>query len=175
MLYVYSPPNLGLLVFNTQPTLTVKLEEAYNTNGKLVIQRLPAIFSSWALLLGILHLMVWKVDGFKRFEDLRAYNELWRLMLQAQTEILILPRFGWMGWALSWIIGGWAAEKLNVPLIEGAKPLKFEEFNAFHHGAKVVKQDLRTLENLLSGESGEKDGGTERSGKESKSACCLKN
>ena len=37
-----------------------------------------------------------------------------------------------------------------MPLIEGANPLKYEEFNAFHHGAKVAKQDLRTLEDVLS-------------------------
>ena len=50
---------------------------------------------------------------------------------------------------LSFVIRSWAAEKPNTPLVEGAKPMKLEEFNAFHHGGKVAKQDLRTLEDVL--------------------------
>ena len=50
---------------------------------------------------------------------------------------------------LSFVIRSWAAEKPNTPLVEGAKPMKLEEFNAFHHGGKVAKQDLRTLEDIL--------------------------
>ena len=69
-------------------------------------------------------------------------------MVRAQTEILTLPRFGWTGWFLSFVVKSWAAEKLNTPLINGAKPMKLEEFNAFHHGGKVVKQDIRALEDL---------------------------
>jgi hypothetical protein len=70
-------------------------------------------------------------------------------MIRAQTEILTLPRFGWTRWLLSLSIKSWAAEKLNTPLVEGAKPMKLEEFNAFHHGGKVAKQDVRTLEDIL--------------------------
>jgi hypothetical protein len=70
-------------------------------------------------------------------------------MIRAQTEIFTLPRFGWTKWLLSFVIRSWAAEKLNTPLVEGAKPMKLEEFNAFHHGGKVAKQDLRTLEDTL--------------------------
>jgi hypothetical protein len=70
-------------------------------------------------------------------------------MIRAQTEIFTLPRFGWTKWLLSFVIRSGAAEKLNTPLVEGAKPMKLEEFNAFHHGGKVAKQDLRTLEDIL--------------------------
>ena len=47
-------------------------------------------------------------------------------------------------------------KQINLPLVEGAKPLKMEEFNAFHHGGKVSKQDRATLEDVLS--YGEKQG-----------------
>ncbi|KAF9699674.1 hypothetical protein EKO04_002096 [Ascochyta lentis] len=149
LLYSHNPPNVGLIVFNTQPVLTKKLEAIYNVNGKLGIQRIPAFVSSWAPLLGMLHLVTWNVDGFGPFERLRKNDELWALMLRAQSEILNLPRFGWTGWLLSFVIGSWATEKLNLPLVEGAKPLNYAEFNAFHHGGKVAKQDLTTLEDIV--------------------------
>jgi hypothetical protein len=41
-------------------------------------------------------------------------------------------------------------------LVEGVLPLKLEEFNAFHHGDMVVKQDLAVLEDLL--REGEREG-----------------
>ena len=149
LLYAHTSPNVGLLVFNTQPTLTQRLEAIYSANGKLTISRIPAFVAPWAPLLGMLHLVTWNVDGFGPFEQLRANGELWALMLRAQTEILNLPRFGWTGWLLSFVLGGWATEKFNLPLVESAKPMKYEEFNAFHHGAKVAKQDLVALEDVL--------------------------
>ncbi|CAG5141035.1 uncharacterized protein ALTATR162_LOCUS840 [Alternaria atra] len=149
LLYSHGPPNIGLVAFNTHPALTAKLETIYNVNGRLTIRRIPALFSPWAPLLGMLHLMTWNVDGFGPFESLRRNNELWTLMLRAQAEILTLPRFGWTGWFLSFIFGSWATEKLNIPLFEGAKPLNCEEFNLYHHGGKVVQQDLKTLEELI--------------------------
>ncbi|KAJ4341961.1 hypothetical protein N0V95_007057 [Ascochyta clinopodiicola] len=150
LLYSHIPPNVGLLVFNTQPALTKKLEAIYNVNGKLKIRRVPAFVSSWAPLLGMLHLVAWNLDGFGPFDRLRENDELWALMLRAQSEVLNLPRFGWTGWILSFLLGSWATVRLNLPFIEGAKPMNCMEFNAFHHGSKVAKQDLSTLEDVLS-------------------------
>lgn len=156
LLYSYTPPNTGLIVFNTQPVLTKKLEAIYNLNGKLTIQRIPAFVLPWALLLGMLHLVVWNIDDFGPFQRFHKNSELWTLMLRAQSEILNLPRFGWTGWTLSWVLGSWVTKKMNLSLAEGASPLRYEEFIAFHHGAKVVKQDLKTLEDVLG--EGEKAG-----------------
>ena len=149
LLFVYMPPKVGFIVFKTQPQLVTKLEAIYSANGKLGIQRVPAFVAPWFMLVNMLHFFTWNIDGFRPFEYLRGNKELWDLMVRAQTEILTLPRFGWNGWFLSFVVKGWVAEKLNKPLIEGAKPMKLEEFNAFHHGGKVVKQDIRALEDLL--------------------------
>jgi hypothetical protein len=156
LLYASMPPNTGLIAFNTQPVLNKKLQAIYNLNGKLVISSQPAFIASWAPLLAMLHLVTWDIDGYGPFEQLLTNTELWSLMLRAQSEILNLPRFGWTGWALSWMLGGWVTKQINLPLVEGAKPMKMEEFNAFHHGGKVSKQDRATLEDVLS--EGEKQG-----------------
>jgi hypothetical protein len=156
LLYASMPPNTGLIVFNTRPALNKKLQAIYNVNGKLVISSQPTFIVSWAPLLAMLHLVTWDIDGYGPFERLAANTELWSLMLRAQSEILNLARFGLTGWALSWVLGDWVTKKINLSLVEGAKPMKFEEFNAFHHGDKVSKQDRATLEDILS--EGEKQG-----------------
>jgi hypothetical protein len=156
LLYSYQPGHVGLLVFNTRPRIIQSLQEVYNKNGELHIQLVPAFFASWATLLGTLHLMAWKIDGFEDFEHLHKNRALWSLMLQAQKEILGLPRLGWSGWLLSWVLGSWATARLNGTLIEGALPLSYREFNAFHHGNKVVQQDLQILKDLVA--EGEKEG-----------------
>ncbi|KAJ4988031.1 hypothetical protein SVAN01_06443 [Stagonosporopsis vannaccii] len=149
LLFAYLEPNTGFLAFNTQPKLVKRLEAIYNANGKLIVQGVPSFVAPWFMLVNMLHFVTWNVDGWTPFEQFRANTELWSLMIRAQTEILTLPRFGWTGWLLSFVVKSWVAEKLNTPLVEGAKPMKLEEFNAFHHGGKVVKQDVRTLEDIL--------------------------
>jgi hypothetical protein len=149
LLFAYLEPKTGFAVFNTQPQLTKKLESVYNANGKLNVQAIPAFVAPWFMLLNMLHFVTWNVDNWTPFERFRANHELWPLMIRARTEILTLPRFGWTGWFLSFFFKSWAAEKLNTPLIDGAKPMKLEEFNSFHHGGKVVKQDIRTLDDVL--------------------------
>jgi hypothetical protein len=156
LLYSHFGPNVGLLVFNTHPSLIKRFDAIYSANGKLTIQRMPAFAAPWTLLLGTLHLVAWNIDGFGPFERFRANRELWALMMRAQSEILNLPRFGWKGWLLSFVLGNWATEKMNLTFLDGAKPLVYHEFNAYHHGAKVAKQDVRVLEDILS--EGEKVG-----------------
>ncbi|KAG9200683.1 hypothetical protein G6514_006702 [Epicoccum nigrum] len=149
MLFVSFEPKTGLLVFRTQHQLVKRLEAIYNINGVLAVKTIPAFVAPWLMLLNMLHLVTWNVDGWTPFEQFRANADLWPLMIRAQTEILTLPRFGWGRWLLSFGIKSWAAEKLNTPLVEGARPMKVEEFNAFHHGGKVAKQDVLTLEDIL--------------------------
>jgi hypothetical protein len=104
----------------------------------------------------MIDLVAWNIDGFEPFEWFRTNRELWALMMRAQSEILNLPRFGWTGWLLSFVLGNWATEKMNLTLLDSAKPVVYHEFNAYHHGAKVAKQDVRVLEDILS--EGEKVG-----------------
>ncbi|OSS53062.1 hypothetical protein B5807_03079 [Epicoccum nigrum] len=149
LLFATFEPETGIFVFCTRPQLVKRLKVIYNVNGVLRVNTIPGSVAPWFMLLNMLHLVTWNVDGWTPFEQFRANSALWTLMIRAQTEILTLPRFGWTRWLLSLSIKSWAAEKLNTPLVEGAKPMKLEEFNAFHHGGKVAKQDVRTLEDIL--------------------------
>jgi hypothetical protein len=128
----------------------------YSKHEKLRIQIVPGFIGSAGTLLGTLQLMSWSIDEFQPFTHFRNNKELWSLMLKAQSEILNLPRFGWTGWLLSLLIGSWATVKMIVVPVESALPLHYHEFNAFHHGAKMIKQDLKVLEDLVA--EGEKGG-----------------
>ncbi|EUC40131.1 hypothetical protein COCMIDRAFT_41487 [Bipolaris oryzae ATCC 44560] len=156
MLYAPGMPGVGLMVGNTQPTLVKKVSAIYNVNGALVISTIPAFVMAPFQSIVLLHLVVWDIDGFGPFSHLRSNSELWSLLLRAQTEILRLPRYGWTGWFLSLVMGSWATEKAITLPGQGSKPLAYHEFNAFHHGGKVAKQDLMILEEVL--DDGEKSG-----------------
>lgn len=153
LLYSCQGTNVGLAVVNTRARLTKKLEEVYNQNGQLHIQRLPGVVSELTPL-AMVQLVVWHVDGWKEWPHLRNNSELWRLLLRAQNEILALPRFGWTASLLSWllrlpVLGSWITSKMIAGPVKSALPLSYHEFNAFHHGGKVVKQDIQVLEDLI--------------------------
>jgi hypothetical protein len=156
LLYASLPGQAGLMVFNSQPKLAKTLQQVYAKNGKLKVVIQPA-FVSYAVVLGMLHLVTWNIDGYGPFSHFYANKELWTLMLRAQREILALPRFGWAGWVLSWVMGSWLTAKVGFRVLEdGAKPLLYHEFNGFHHGGKVVKQDIKVIEEIIA--EGEREG-----------------
>lgn len=156
MFYVSAMPNVALIVVNSQPKFTKQIEAIYKANAPWKTQSIPASIFPILSPLIMLHLVTWTIDGFKPFQELRKNIELWNLMMRAQTEILRMPRFGWIGWLLSFVMGSWATMQVHVPPGEQAKPMPYHEFNAFHHGGKVAKQDRRILEDVLS--EGEKEG-----------------
>jgi hypothetical protein len=134
ILYSYIRDNYGLIVFNSRPKLTKAVGELYSKHEKLRIQVVPGFVGSSGTLLGTLQLVSWYVDGFQPTTHFRNNSELWSLMLKAQREILNLPRFGWTGWLLSLMLGSWMTLKMILAPVEGALPLHYHEFNAYHHG-----------------------------------------
>jgi hypothetical protein len=157
LLYIGFPDESGLMTFKTRPKLAKTLQEIYAKNGKLHVAIYPHLVAS-LLGVGMVHLVSWNVDGYRPVPDFYANRPLWNLMIRAQGEILTLPRYGWGGWILSWVLSSsWATKKFMFEkLADGALPMAFHEFNAFHHGGKVVKQDIATLVDLV--QDGEKVG-----------------
>ncbi|KAJ4355616.1 uncharacterized protein N0V89_003636 [Didymosphaeria variabile] len=152
---LFSPlaKDTGLAVVNKNVELTKKIEAVYNKNGRLKIDRQHAIVGN-LVMLGMVQLVVWNNEGWPAWPQFKDRGESWALLLRAQKEVLTLPRFGWTGWILSWFIGSWATAKMIEIPTNGALPLAYHEFNAFHHGNKVVKQDVEVLEELIT--AGEK-------------------
>ncbi|KAL5377450.1 hypothetical protein DPSP01_009788 [Paraphaeosphaeria sporulosa] len=148
MLYSHLGADGGLAVVNKNGELTKKIEAVYNQNGRLKIQRQPAIVGD-IVMIAMVQLVVWHIEGWPEWSRLPRSGESWTLLIRAQKEILSLPRFGWTGWILSWFLGSWVTAKMIEFPAKGASPLAYHEFNAFHHGGKVVQQDVQALEDLV--------------------------
>ena len=148
ILYSNLGTDTGLAIVNKNVKLTKQIEVIYNQNGRLKIQRQPAIVGD-LVMLGAVQFVAWQIEDWVAWPRLQNSGESWTLLIQAQKEILSLPRFGWTGWALSWFIGSWASGKMIESPVKGALPLAYHEFNAFHHGNKVINQNIDVLEELL--------------------------
>ncbi|EUC39435.1 hypothetical protein COCCADRAFT_31800 [Bipolaris zeicola 26-R-13] len=128
VLYSAYHPNIRLVIINTKVQITELLEAVYHQNGRVKIQRLPGILSELPSLI-LVQFMVWNTEDWVLYPRSREAHESWALIIRAQQEVLSLPRWGWIGW--------------------GGTPLPYHEFNAFHHGSKVVEQDIELLEGLV--------------------------
>lgn len=148
LLYSHLGTDSGLAVVNKNAELTKKIEAVYNQNGRLKIQRQPAIVGD-IVMLAMVQLVVWHIEGWPESSRSLRSSKSWALLIRAQQEILSLPRFGWTGWILSWLFGSWATAKMIDNPIKDAFPLAYHEFNAFHHGNKVIQQDVQALEDLV--------------------------
>jgi len=156
MLYSYNTGDKGLIMMNTNSKLVKAFSEVYSKQPKLRIIVLPGfVESSGLVMVAMLHLMSWSIDGWYTLPEFRKNTELWNLMIRAQGEILGLSRYGWTGRLMAMWFGSWVTWKLMVAPMEAALPLQLHEFNAFHHGSKAVKQDLMTLDDLIA--EGEKE------------------
>lgn len=148
LLYSSLGAETGLIVMNKHPELTKMVESVYNQNGRLKIQRQPGFVGNLSLIT-MVQLVVWNMEDWPVWSELQKREKSWTLMIRAQNEVLGLPRFGWTGWLLSWVMGSWATAKMMEMPSMDALPLPYHEFNAFHHGNKVAKQDLEVLEELI--------------------------
>jgi hypothetical protein len=150
MLYSYNTGGKSLIMFNTDSKLVKAFSEVYNKHPKLRIMIMPGFLaSSGLMMISMLQLMAWSIDGWHPLPEFRNNTEVWNLMLSAQGEIFALPRYGWTGKLMAILFGSWLTMKAMATPVEAALPLQVHEFNAFHHGSKVVKQDLMTLEELV--------------------------
>lgn len=150
MLYSYTSDYRGLMVINTQPKITKAISAIYDQHANVRIKVLPGFIGSAGMLqITMLHLVTWSIVKYPAFPQFRSNKELWNLMLKAQNEILTLPRFGWTGWLLSCVLGSWTTAKIVSLPERDALPLSYHEFNAFHHGAKVIKQDVQVIKDLI--------------------------
>ncbi|KAF2642886.1 ketopantoate reductase ApbA/PanE domain-containing protein [Massarina eburnea CBS 473.64] len=149
MLYSPLSTNTGITVMNKRPALTKMVEDVYIKNGVVTMQKIPALLES-LMPLSIVQLVVWKIEGWHELSSFRTNTELWNLVLRAQSETLTLPRFGWKGWVFSWILGSWTTAKMLGAVAEACLPLQVHVFNEYHHGWKVIQQDILLLEQLVS-------------------------
>ncbi|KAF4550557.1 Hypothetical protein D9617_16g013450 [Elsinoe fawcettii] len=139
----------GLQLSKSNAAHATAFQKVYKVNDMLDIGFLPNINEELLLAFAIPMLVGWHVHGWGPFHSFVDDAETWNMTIQAQVEILALPRYGWLGYLLSWVMGSWLSAKINFGIEKSSLPLQYHEFNKFHHGAKVLKQDIMLLEELL--------------------------
>jgi hypothetical protein len=90
-----------------------------------------------------------EIAGWPEVDTLVAQRDLWALATSAVREIAGLPGNGWPGWLMSRLFTPGLHAFMQRKVEEGARPLNYQAFNRFHHGGKVLEQDLQILRNSL--------------------------
>ncbi|KAI4943275.1 hypothetical protein J4E91_009474 [Alternaria rosae] len=156
ILFSYNTGNYGMTLINTNPKLVKAFSDVYNKHPKLRVRVMPAFLESSGLIMVVMvQLMAESIDGWRTLPRLRENTEVWNLMLRTQAEMFSLPRYGWTGRLMAMLFGSWVTARFMEMPVKDALPLQWHEFNAFHHGSKIVKQNLMLLEELIA--EGEKE------------------
>ncbi|USP79379.1 hypothetical protein yc1106_06653 [Curvularia clavata] len=149
MLYRPHAGGIGLVVFKSNAHLAKTLSKVYSHDDNLKVLIVPG-FLEVGVDVFMVQLAAWFIDGFRPFDQFRTNTILWTLMMRAQSEVLCLPKLGWLGWVLSWLLGSRVTEKYLFPLLaDPMAPLPMHEFQSFHHGGKVLQQDLEYIMGLV--------------------------
>ncbi|KAF2221630.1 hypothetical protein BDZ85DRAFT_265724 [Elsinoe ampelina] len=155
MFFAYLAGNAGMMLSKSNPAYANVFKNVYAKNPTLSVSFLPPINEEMVVTTIIVMMVGWHTHGWGALQGFINDSDTWPLMVRAQKEILSLPRYGWIGYILSFIMGSWSTAKLHTTLDTQALPLLSHEFNKFHHGAKVLQQDFALLQDLV--EQGEKE------------------
>ncbi len=90
-----------------------------------------------------------ELNGWQGTDALIADRVLWHRCCQSQREIMRLKQHGWMGKVGALLMRDGMMAKMMRDMDRDGEPLGFTAFNRFHHGGKVLAQDVGILENCL--------------------------
>ena len=145
----------GLMLTRTNRALGQELAEVYGRSGVSTCSVMPNLrvvdCMSYFLSPSFIAFMI---EGWPEPEEIYK-TETWRVAEKATMEIVALPQYGFLGKVVA-ALGG--PLNLLTRVWEGtsraALPLDFHAFNKFHHGGKVMAQDIGISRDILSREEG---------------------
>ncbi len=146
----------GFMVSNRTPRAAKAFVALYNqcgvsrcatVNGRAYTMFTRAAFPTFA---------VFDLAGWPDAATMAENRELMELCAEAIREILRLPEHGWMGRVASLLVSRRSLARQNLKTERACLPLDYSAFNRFHHGGKVLQQDIGVMQLAL--ESGRKQG-----------------
>lgn len=90
-----------------------------------------------------------EIAGWPGTDALAQNRELWQLCCKAMTDIACLHLPGWAGPVVRMALSPNRYLALLRKFEKDSQPLDFHAFNRFHHGAKVLAQDIQIMENSV--------------------------
>jgi Ketopantoate reductase PanE/ApbA len=90
-----------------------------------------------------------ELTGWPDARGLAGKREMLSLCIGAMKEIVGLSQFGWIGKCVRPMLCKTLFIRTISKMEKDLLPLDFSAFNKFHHGGKVLAQDIQVLENCL--------------------------
>jgi len=150
------PKQPGFIVCSKPGRASRAFAALYGRGGEVHCQRLPTAMYSMFTNSFFPFTIASEIDGWRGTDALIANRDLWQLCCQSRREIIGLRRHGLAGRIFSRLMGNARQEKMMREAEENSRPIGFTAFNRFHHGGKVLQQDVQVVQNCLA--EGEADG-----------------
>jgi len=123
--------------------------DAYERSGIAKCTAIPNAMYEMATNLFFPVTVACEIDGWRGLDAVIANQPLWALCCEAQREIMTIPDFGLIGKLAAWMTKDAAIAKQMLTLDQQSGAIDFNAFNRFHHGGKVVEQDIQVIENCI--------------------------
>lgn len=135
----------GFFIYDSSPHLAEAFAAVYSGDG--IHPAVIAAESEMAVGVAVLApILAWGLLGYQSLDGVDASNEVWQLGANTTREIQQLSIFGTAGQAAAEQTTPESVLAMFQGMTEGSKPLEFAAFNAYHHGGKVLEQDLDMLD-----------------------------
>jgi hypothetical protein len=154
--YYYFPKKHGFMMSASPGKASKAFAKLYNQCGLTRCQRIPARMYAMFTNAFFPFTIASELDGWRGTASLIANSELWQLCCQSQREIMGLKQHGLAGMIFSRLMDNARWEKMMRDMDKDSAAIGFTAFNKFHHGGKVLGQDIQVVENCLS--AGEAEG-----------------
>jgi len=154
--YYYMPSLRGFMLSSTPARASKGFTALYNRNGYVRCNRVPVKMYEMFTNSYFPFTIACEIDGWQGTDSLVANRELWQLCCQSQREIMGLRQHGLMGKIAPLFMSNKRWEKMMRDTDDASLPIDATAFNKFHHGGKVLAQDVQVVENCL--RAGEAEG-----------------
>ncbi|WP_312390062.1 2-dehydropantoate 2-reductase N-terminal domain-containing protein [Chryseobacterium sp.] len=154
--YGYRHPfEYGFTIDTSSEAVAKEFASIFDRNGTSICQVLSE--ADFKLQFSIFpQMMTWGLLNWNNPDNINANSEIWNLGTEATKEFQRLSIFGEKGLEASRRTDAKGTLEMFQNLAKLSLPLDFSAFNAYHHGGKVINQDLKLLDKAL--EIGKNDG-----------------
>ncbi|VEU21809.1 DEKNAAC102356 [Brettanomyces naardenensis] len=153
--FVYRSPN-SFVVDDIAPQVAKGFSQLYDRNGisKCLVkpaEEYAASYDAFPIVLATLGLLSWP-----RFEEIDVKSDLWKLTTTALKEATELDIHGESGKELASKITEKSLLEMYLTSQKASLPLDTVDFDRYHHGGKVNKQNRGLLRRII--EEGDREG-----------------
>lgn len=147
---------VGFFMSSSPGRASKAFSQLWNASGVSVCKRMPNNVYTGFSNAFFPFTVASEIDGWVGTESLIADQSLWALCCESQREILRLKNFGLAGRLMSKLMSDKRIEKMMREMDVGGERIGFTAFNHFHHGGKVLEQDIEVMRNCVA--AGEQQG-----------------